>query len=344
MKRILATILLLCLCAMAQAGLAAERTLWAYQGNAAFYVQDGKIGLLHKSGSRTLMAPILNEARPFINDLACVRDRQLWGLLDKMGRWVFRAASVTPIDFGPDGEHGLYSPEPGLWGFINRKGQTVLEPAPYAFAGVMSQGLFAASQGQGYGYVDWNGKAVIDFQFEEALPFSEDLAAVQKDGLWGYINKSGETVLPFAYTEAGSFVKGLAPVALGQGSPTVYINPTGKTVLEGAWEWGGDFTADKLARVRVDGHYGYISQKGRLTIPARYSNAHDFGDGCAPVQANDGSWVYLNTKGKIISKQYVAAGPYQSGFAFVTYTNPDTGETVSGYINKNRFFVSQAVE
>lgn len=51
--------------------------------------------------------------------------------------------------------------------------------------------------------------------FEDALPFSNGLAAVKNNGVWGYINTEGEYVIDPAFEEAGSFVGSLAAVKKG---------------------------------------------------------------------------------------------------------------------------------
>lgn len=50
-------------------------------------------------------------------------------------------------------------------------------------------------------------------QYEEATTFSEDLAAVKKDGKWGYIDKDNKVVIPFQYELAYEFSEGYAVVA-----------------------------------------------------------------------------------------------------------------------------------
>ena len=45
-----------------------------------------------------------------------------------------------------------------------------------------------------YGFIDKSGKMVIEPQFDNAEPFSEGLAQVEKDGKLGFIDKSGKVV------------------------------------------------------------------------------------------------------------------------------------------------------
>ena len=63
------------------------------------------------------------------------------------------------------------------------------------------------------GFIDENGKMVIEPQFDLADPFSEGMAAVLKAPSWGYIDKSGKMVIPPTYAAGGRFSDGLAAVA-----------------------------------------------------------------------------------------------------------------------------------
>ena len=65
-----------------------------------------------------------------------------------------------------------------------------------------------------YGFIDKNGKVVIEPQFDDTYPFSEGLAMVEKDGKRGYIDKSGKVVIEPQFDEVGDFSEGLAGVAI----------------------------------------------------------------------------------------------------------------------------------
>jgi hypothetical protein len=45
-----------------------------------------------------------------------------------------------------------------------------------------------------WGYIDANGKLVIQPQFDDAIGFPDGLAGVKSHGEWGYIDKTGRTV------------------------------------------------------------------------------------------------------------------------------------------------------
>ena len=48
-------------------------------------------------------------------------------------------------------------------------------------------------------------EVIIDPQYEDADSFSQDLAAVKKNGKWGYIDTEGNTVIPFQFDYAFPF-------------------------------------------------------------------------------------------------------------------------------------------
>jgi len=97
---------------------------------------------------------------------------------------------------------------------------------------------FFSGEQKKYGYADEKGNIVIPPRFEDALPFSDELAAVQvkTDGTkkWGFIDLNGQMVIQPVYVNApGRFSEGHAAVRIG---PTfyqyqmTYIDRTGRQV------------------------------------------------------------------------------------------------------------------
>ena len=66
-----------------------------------------------------------------------------------------------------------FKDESGLWGFVNRNGQIVIEPA-YKEAKSFAYGLAAVSDGEAWGFIDQKGNLVIDYQFRDAGYFNRD--------------------------------------------------------------------------------------------------------------------------------------------------------------------------
>ena len=83
-----------------------------------------------------------------------------------------------------------------------------------------------------FGYADASGKVIIPCKYDNALDFSEGLAAVnigaaaedfmgvafpmKFGGKWGYINEKGEVVIPLQYEEAKPFSNGKVEVKAGE--------------------------------------------------------------------------------------------------------------------------------
>lgn len=63
-----------------------------------------------------------------------------------------------------------------------------------------SNKLFVAIKDNQYGFVDKNGKEVVDYKYDKAYEFnSYGFATVRKDGKWGAINEQGQEVVPPSY-------------------------------------------------------------------------------------------------------------------------------------------------
>jgi WG repeat protein len=90
--------------------------------------------------------------------------------------------------------------------------------------------LFSAPLGTAWGFINNRGKTVIPPRFEAAQPFSQDLAAVKREGRWGYIDRKGSEVIPIRYRGAQDFRNGVAIVDAGLPEHAVGLIDT-----SGAW-------------------------------------------------------------------------------------------------------------
>lgn len=79
-------------------------------------------------------------------------------------------------------------------------------------------GWAAVKKNGKWGFIDKSGELMIDYQFENALSFSQNLAATQIASqaggteFWGYINIYGKSVIEPKFLKAKSFTNGNAPV------------------------------------------------------------------------------------------------------------------------------------
>lgn len=215
------------------------------------------------------------------------------------------AALVTPLAASPD--RAAEGPEQQLSGY----------PA----------GLYPVYQDGAWGYIDANGRMIIEPRFDAATFFSGGLARVLVDGAYKFINPAGEVVLTPDVAWVGAFSDGLAPARPEKGKPFGYIDKTGKFVIAPQFEQAYAFS-DGLAVVsvgtkpqRAEPSWGYIDRSGAFVIEPQFWGARRFSGGVAPVLVDSfvfGKWGYINRQGNmVIEPRFEDALPFSQGLAAV---------------------------
>lgn len=167
------------------------------------------------------------------------------GYIDHTGKFAFppEFSFVEPFE---DGLALATSLETGFMGFINRKGEWVVQPTKYEDAHSFREGfaLVAALNADRtrwqWSVIDRTGKIIADVPLYRSTGiFANGLCAVQNEESrsWGFIDKQGREVIPTKYTGITSiFRNGLARMETGSlfsGLETVYITPSGKVFWRG---------------------------------------------------------------------------------------------------------------
>jgi hypothetical protein len=75
------------------------------------------------------------------------------------------------------------------------------------------------------------------------------------------------------------------------------INP--RTLVAPKYDVAGKFGDNGLAKVSLNGKWGYVNLKGEESIPLNYDEVGDFDYGLAPVRLS-GKWSYLDARGGVI--------------------------------------------
>lgn len=162
-----------------------------------------------------------------------------------------------------------------------------------------------------WGYINQNGKIVIEPEFEAARPFSEGLAIVYLDGAHGYIKSDGVFAIAPEYIEVNPFSGGLAAVkpqkklfsfAIGKGNYT-YINRLGKKVIEGDFYNPQPFSDNRAAVMfKKSGKYAYIDEKGNRITEAKFDRAFPFAGGVAVGGIKGGNDFLIDKNGNTIKE------------------------------------------
>ncbi|RED63492.1 WG repeat-containing protein [Cohnella phaseoli] len=219
--------------------------------------------------------------------------------------------------------------EQGKYGFINGRGEIVLEPVNDSLVYNTQTGgsVYYVEDGAArkQTYFDLTGKKLFECAFRACGIPSDGLALYMEkvqtaDGTaatrYGYIDMQGKIAVQPIYHKAFNFSEGLARV--NQGKASGYIDTKGKLVTPYRFSQTSDFSEGMAAvSLTVGGKYGYIDTSGKLVIPPRFDYATPFSDGAAVVSVN-GKYGYIDKTGKYIQKpQFTMAQPFSEGLAFV---------------------------
>ncbi|HUQ90172.1 MAG TPA: WG repeat-containing protein [Bryobacteraceae bacterium] len=197
-------------------------------------------------------------------------------------------AAPAPGGFGKPGE--LYPVLKGRkYGFINGQGKMVIEPQ-YAMASRFYDdlALVIVPDKKKCGYINREGKFEIEAKFDGGGPFSEGYASVKIKGKTGVINKKGEIVAEPVFERVGRFHDGLAAAVI-----------------------------EREARGIKAQDGGYINPKGIFVIHPQFDpNLTAFNDGLAGVRKIGQMWSFIDRNQKdIVPPKYFMVGQFSEGLA-----------------------------
>lgn len=219
------------------------------------------------------------------------------------------------------------------WGFmtfydkyLNLTNEDSFEIAPlYEDVGEFSEGLAAVMIDGKWGYINENGEVVIDFKFDIAKSFQDNIAIVGvlneelSEGnarvfSWGIINQKGEMLTDKSYSTIFDFNNGIAIV--GKVNSLSVININGNELLNKTYDFL-KIADNDIALVRENSKYMFIDLAENRIGTEKYEFARAFNEGAAAVVINN-KWGYINTEGNIlIEPQYESALDFNEGFALV---------------------------
>lgn len=197
-----------------------------------------------------------------------------------------------------------------------------------------------------WGYINHEGKVVVEPQFDFAYNFREGLARVVIGGRIGYIDQRGMMVIPLVFWGHRDFSEGLAAVYIldeailldrcnSLRSQEGYIDKVGRVVIcDARFNSLGSFSeglADVAVGVGQDYRgRGYIDHAGKIVIQPRFFGTEEFSEDRAAVMLDPGgnlftrvhtaarrSWRVIDKSGKFIGGSFDAVGSYSEGLAYV---------------------------
>ncbi len=181
----------------------------------------------------------------------------------------------------------------GQFGYINTDGRLVIEPQ-FDFGGDFANGLAPVGKKTGrdfrYGYIDEKGMVTIPIQFQDAREFSEGFAVVRFRDRYGFIDRNGKFIADPVFDKAFSFSDGLARI--------VQVIPN---------------TGESL--------YGFVDRLGKLVIKPQYVFALDFREGLAGFAVAGNKTLnrgFIDKRNRVVIKpNFNIVGPFSEGLAVV---------------------------
>lgn len=137
---------------------------------------------------RLVIPPRFEEARPFAEGLAVVRESGRFGYIDARGDYAIYPEFAGARSF-QQGFAGVSLTE--RWGYIDRANRFVINPL-YEGCGDFSEGLAAVCWRGRWGYIDRTGSFSIRPAYDGARAFREGRAEVRIGERWGYVHHNGE--------------------------------------------------------------------------------------------------------------------------------------------------------
>ncbi|MBI4854136.1 MAG: WG repeat-containing protein [Acidobacteria bacterium] len=296
--------------------------------------QNGKWGYIDKIG-QIIIEPKYLAAQPFSDSLAFVRTAKHLKAIDSLGNTVFKLplASNFPGAYSEGLAPFLVD---GKYGFIDKNGKTILD-FKYDFAAPFSDGLALIKIGDKYGFIDKDGKTVIEPQFSSATSFSDGLVAVRfskTDQQPIFMDKDGEMTIYIPNYLNKNFVKKPIPTT-NQINDIINSYSNLSTGFNAKIAFDSRAFSENLISVKINNQYGYINKEGKIVIEPQFSYADAFSNGLAQISLR-GKCAFVNESGTIVINtpyHYYSCSRFSSGLAKIQ-TNGQVG-----YIDKNGHFI-----
>lgn len=278
---------------------------------------DEKWGYIDKEG-KYVVNPQFKSAYLFTDGIAIVESSEgKFGYIGEDGKFIINPTYKFASNFS----EGLafVTSENSFPTCINNKGETKFVLKEAALVGVFHEGLAVIKIKDKFGYIDINGKTVINPQFEGIKNFSDGIAAVSikkdkdSEAVWGYIDKKGKYIINPQFKSANSFKEGMALV--GDGKKFGFIDKKGLYVINPQFDEAEDFS-DGFAVIRQGESYGFINTDGKIVINPQFERSTSFKNGLAAVRSGKENWGYIDRDGKFaVNPQFKAAGHFYGDYA-----------------------------
>ena len=335
-------------------GLVAFLGAFVFPGHRILYPfgKDGYIGFINEN-KKLVVEPKYTSVGRFSEGLAFARvEPGLYECINTKGKVVFR---IEADQFMRDYKEGLAAfKKDGKWGFIDRKGNIVIEPQ-YLYVPSFSEGLVGVGSFVFDSfYINKKNEDVFGERFYSCGAFSEGYAVVgkwpggrdtgdAKDTRYGIINHNGEVVVPIKYRVVRDVSDGLYGIGVFPESMPpdgeieewmswVFIDiETGEVQFE--WPNVGiryPYNGYLAAYFKEEDSYGIINTKGEIVVEPQFDRITEIpSEGLYVVYKEGvGEWYITPTGKEVFPVKFDVARPFYGKLARVVKDGK------SGYIDR----------
>jgi len=212
-----------------------------------------------------------------------------WGYIDSAGMFVIQPSFSQAFRFQKNGR--AVAGRGDSVGIIDRTGSFIAEPV-YTSINQYAEGLAVAADTDGYIVLDEDGRAISakyqyigDYKSGRAVYYVQTLNG---SILYGYLDENGKPVIQPVYLNATDFEGSRAVVKLSDGLYAI-IDRSGTVIktLE-YWEVSGFSDGKAAFRAYAGGKFGYIDSGGNEIIKPSFIYAGEFRNGRAVVSVPGG--------------------------------------------------------
>ncbi len=118
------------------------------------------------------------------------------------------------------------------------------------------KGLIFAKDGEKYHLYNHKAEQIGDLSCDGAKAFVDDYAAIKSGDVWGYVDAEGKTVIEPQYEDAKSFSNKMAGVMVG--GVWQFISPDNQVVIDDVYEDVGYLSNEGIVFVKNEGNWSYL--------------------------------------------------------------------------------------
>ena len=169
------------------------------------------------------------------------------------------------------------------WGFMNLNGKIIIN-AIYEEVGFFQEGLAAVALNEKYGFISKANKVIIPINLDGVFDFKENRALIEKNEKMGMIDRIGSSILEPIYEDIGPISEN--KLYFLKDSLYGYMDKNGKVILQEKYDEAFSFRGNK-AHVFINGKEAIIDSLGNFYFPPIFNRVKEFTDSLFLVKEGD---------------------------------------------------------